>query len=313
LLSAVVAYGFHVLFYIDILSALILPILVSLACGWLFAAIGFVDFARTLMTRAQRAVPLQQYIPYLPITLLALGFVRFTFTQNQPFILSLTTDSRGIHAIEQALATPPQTTLLIGWGSNHSAVGYAQETLGLLPDVTLVDHNADIASIIQNGTIITPEYSFYTFPLSWWESRVGQRVYLDTAAPYLIRVRTAPTIAETTGEGVIVMEQHITCDENHFYLNVTWQAQSQPERDLSVFVHLLDSDGNIIAQGDQSAPVYGHYPLTLWQTGEVVRDIYPLTRLENAAQIRFGMYHQESDGSFINDTEYDVAVSCDVG
>ena len=37
-LSAVVAYGFHVLFYTDILSALILPATLGLAFGWLFAA-----------------------------------------------------------------------------------------------------------------------------------------------------------------------------------------------------------------------------------------------------------------------------------
>ncbi|MFN8372465.1 MAG: hypothetical protein U0694_06265 [Anaerolineae bacterium] len=61
-------------------------------------------------------------------------------------------------------------------------------------------------------------------------------------------------------------------------ISTSQQAQSQPPRDLSVFVHLLDAGGMIIAQGDQSAPVYGHYPLTLWQAGEVVRDIYPLPR-----------------------------------
>ncbi len=323
LLSALFAYSFHVLFYSDILSALILPILVSIACGWLFAASWLLPTTRALSAIqefARLAPPLLREasgrggwgVRGAFIILSAITFIVYAITQNQPFILSLTTDPRGVETIEQLRTTPANTTLMIGWGTRYSAAGFGQEVMGLLPQVTLVDHNADLATAAQDGTLITPDYSFYTFPLSWWESRLGQRVYLDVIAPRLIRVRSAPTISETIeSDSVIAVEQSAECDFRDIYLDVTWQAQSTPTRDLSVFVYLLDADGNIIAQGDQSAPVYGWYPLTLWQAGELVQDIYPLPRLENAAQIRFGMYHQETDGSFVNDVDYTIPVICD--
>ena len=40
-------------------------------------------------------------------------------------------------------------------------------------------------------------------------------------------------------------------------------------------IHLLDAEGNIVAQGD-SPPVQGHYPTTMWTVGEMVRDEHPL-------------------------------------
>jgi hypothetical protein len=305
LLSAAFAYGFHVLFYSDILSALILPILVSMVCGWLFGVIGLMD-AQIWHTKAL------QVARYVVILGAAAVFAAVSYPANFTFIGELTTDLRGVETLEQLRATPAGSTLMIGWGTRHSAAGFLQEVIGELQDVTLVDHNADIATAAQNGTLVTPEYSFYTFPLSWWEKRLGARVYLEAAAPYLVRVNAAPTFEEPFVDGgMLALHSAILCDAKGLNLYVNWYAQAQPTRDLGVFVHLLDGDGNVIAQGDQAAPVYGWYPLTLWQAGEVVRDIYPLPRLENAAQIRFGMYHQEADGSFVNDVEYTIAVICD--
>ncbi|MFN8372464.1 MAG: DUF2723 domain-containing protein [Anaerolineae bacterium] len=171
LLSAAFAYGFHVLFYSDILSALILPILVSLVGGWFFAALWFYELKTHIfpLFDLRDGAPLAKSIVIVLFVLFFAGVI----TANQQFILSLTTDPRGIETIEQVRAAPPDTTLMIGWGTNHSAAGYAQEVLGLLPDVTLVDHNADLAAVIHNGTLITPEYSFYTFPLNWWQNRLA--------------------------------------------------------------------------------------------------------------------------------------------
>jgi hypothetical protein len=47
------------------------------------------------------------------------------------------------------------------------------------------------------------------------------------------------------------------------------------ENDYTVFVPLLDAEGNIVAQGD-SPPVQGHHPTTMWAVGEMVRDEHPL-------------------------------------
>jgi hypothetical protein len=92
---------------------------------------------------------------------------------------------------------------------------------------------------------------------------------------------------------------------------VDWFAPETPDHDLSVFVHLLDTEGNVIGQADQSAPVYGWRPLTTWTAGEIVRDIYVLPRLANAERVRYGLYQQLSTGAFDNELEVSVPVECD--
>ncbi|MEK9164389.1 MAG: DUF2142 domain-containing protein [Chloroflexota bacterium] len=50
-----------------------------------------------------------------------------------------------------------------------------------------------------------------------------------------------------------------------------WQARAQPADDYTVFVHVLDSAGQIVAQSD-SQPQTGSYPTRWWDVGETVID-----------------------------------------
>jgi len=61
-------------------------------------------------------------------------------------------------------------------------------------------------------------------------------------------------------------------------LNVTlrWQALRPMQERLSVFVHLLDANGVIVAQ-DDSEPARGSRPTNSWTAGEVVPDPHALT------------------------------------
>jgi hypothetical protein len=56
-------------------------------------------------------------------------------------------------------------------------------------------------------------------------------------------------------------------------LNLTlyWQAETDVSESLTVFIHLVDEDGNIVAQQDQ-IPVRGARPTTGWAPGEVIED-----------------------------------------
>ena len=56
-----------------------------------------------------------------------------------------------------------------------------------------------------------------------------------------------------------------------FELTLYWQALAPQARSQKVFVHLLDDDGKLWTQHD-SPPVFGNYPVTEWQAGEVVPD-----------------------------------------
>jgi hypothetical protein len=54
-----------------------------------------------------------------------------------------------------------------------------------------------------------------------------------------------------------------------------WQALKPFDRDYSVFVHLLDSEGRKWAQRDQP-PLNGEKPTSSWMPGELIRDRYIL-------------------------------------
>jgi len=59
------------------------------------------------------------------------------------------------------------------------------------------------------------------------------------------------------------------------YLTLYWQTLTRMEEDYTVFIHLLDEEGQIIAQHD-SQPLFGFYPTSFWEKDEVVRDEYDI-------------------------------------
>ena len=54
-------------------------------------------------------------------------------------------------------------------------------------------------------------------------------------------------------------------------LTLYWEALSAPDRDYTVFIHVLDESGKVWAQQD-AQPAQGSYPTSLWEKGEVVED-----------------------------------------
>ncbi len=58
-------------------------------------------------------------------------------------------------------------------------------------------------------------------------------------------------------------------------LNVAWQTTQVIQTDYTVFVQLIDSAGNLLAQVDQQ-PQAGHFPTSTWQNGDVIRDVFTL-------------------------------------
>lgn len=54
-------------------------------------------------------------------------------------------------------------------------------------------------------------------------------------------------------------------------VNLYWEVLGTTEEELHVLVHLLDSEGEIVAQGD-GPPRGGHYPISYWEPGEYLVD-----------------------------------------
>jgi hypothetical protein len=76
-----------------------------------------------------------------------------------------------------------------------------------------------------------------------------------------------------------------------------WAAEAAPTRDYKVFAHLLDAQGQLVAQHD-SMPARWHRPTTSWAPGEAIADQH---RLELPGELpageytlRVGMYDADS-------------------
>ncbi|HYO87538.1 MAG TPA: DUF2723 domain-containing protein, partial [Candidatus Limnocylindrales bacterium] len=327
LLLTVSAFVFHALAYTDVLSALILMITLPLALGW--ALLGSV-----VLDRAERAATTQPLFPsptqatslHIPLSVhaekpggratvrlaasvaVAAAFLALSaafFTQNAPFIQSLVTDPTGLGIIAMSQTAPPNATLMIPWGPRYFAAGFARDVLNTLPpDLTLVDHRADFAALVNSDhPLVTPATTFYNQSLDWWQAQTGSPVWLTAAAPELVRIAAAPQLGEAAPNAPAsalptAQTASLTCRDDALDLTIDWLASAAPTEDWSVFVHLLDADGTILAQGDQSAPVFGWRPLTSWAASELVRDIYTVPRVPGMTELTYGLYRQRPDGSF---------------
>ncbi|MBN8592902.1 MAG: DUF2723 domain-containing protein [Anaerolineae bacterium] len=303
ILNGLVPYLFHVTYYTDILSALILPVLVSIALGWaLLVEWMFVMFSGWRPMSPAATPTIVGAAVLLGVALLV---------QNFPFIRDLTTDPTGLETIALAEQAPPGAALMLDWGPRYFAVAFAHDVEGKLPGITPVDHRADYPAIVQaEQPLLTPEFTFYNRPVSWWAERLGRPVYLHAVAPRLVQISTQPEQAVVTADRIAVGREQVMCSADSIRLDVAWIGPEPPARDYSVFVHLLDAAGNILAQADQAAPVYGWRPVSGWLPGEIVRDVYAVERITGAVALRYGLYYQAADGAFVNDLERRVEVAC---
>jgi hypothetical protein len=76
-------------------------------------------------------------------------------------------------------------------------------------------------------------------------------------------------------------------------LTLYWRPRAAIPEDYTVFVHVLDAGGRLIAQSDNQ-PRQGNYPTPFWLPGEVIQDEHRLSIPANAAQIIVGLYQLQS-------------------
>jgi len=96
--------------------------------------------------------------------------------------------------------------------------------------------------------------------------------------------------AQVNFENTIQLIGYDLVDNN---LALYWQSIAPINDDVVVFIHLLDSAGNIIAQAD-APPTNNAYPTSWWSPGEVIADPHALPIDSNTTKIRFGLYHLDS-------------------
>ena len=79
------------------------------------------------------------------------------------------------------------------------------------------------------------------------------------------------------------------------HLALYWQTDARIEKSWTVFAHVIDAQGRVIAQHD-GVPSFGRYPTTAWQPGELIVDVHTI-RVEappDTYTVVIGMYDAAS-------------------
>ena len=86
-------------------------------------------------------------------------------------------------------------------------------------------------------------------------------------------------------------------DGNPLDLTLYWESLAPVAADYDIFLHLLDADGNLVAQLDQQ-PLSGLAATSTWQAGDLIRDPLqlplPADLLPGVYELRLGLYLRES-------------------
>jgi hypothetical protein len=95
------------------------------------------------------------------------------------------------------------------------------------------------------------------------------------------------------GERIALLGHDSNLIDNRLQMILYWQAERPLDQNWTVFVHLLDSAGNLVTQQD-SQPRAGRYPTSVWDQGEVVEDLHDLVLPPDLAegdyQVVVGLY-----------------------
>ena len=117
----------------------------------------------------------------------------------------------------------------------------------------------------------------------------------ETPVPANDLVETHPQVHWQNGielAGLALPDGSFTAGES-LPVRLTWRPSKEIERDLTVFVHLVDDSGQIVAQQDQR-PLKGRWPTPAWQPGQNYVDLYEITLPDTLPAgeyaIRLGLY-----------------------
>ncbi len=109
-----------------------------------------------------------------------------------------------------------------------------------------------------------------------------------------VRVEAPPTAqtyrAAVFRGGVRLVGWRLSETEGSIEVTLLWQADRPQTQDYTVFVHLLDETGKIVAQHD-AAPGDGRYVLSRWPVGPLVPDHHKLAAsVHPGMRLRVGLY-----------------------
>lgn len=103
-----------------------------------------------------------------------------------------------------------------------------------------------------------------------------QRAFIYEVVYWPYRATAVPTVPLSAqfGEKIRLLGYDLNISEQ-IELILYWQSEQHVTESYDVFIHVINQDGQIVAQAD-SVPVAGLTPTTRWQPGDIIKDVYTL-------------------------------------
>jgi 4-amino-4-deoxy-L-arabinose transferase-like glycosyltransferase len=156
------------------------------------------------------------------------------------------------------------------------------------------------------GQVLAQAYTF-AFPVDAWPGEYDLLVRGDSSEEALLgqvtlleptRIFDLPTgeagaqiepFEAQLGPDIQLSGYQLSTDHESVNLTLYWFAVRTPAEDYTVFVHLTDASGNIVAQRD-TVPADGGRPTTTWLPAEFIVDSYHISLPPGEYTLWLGMY-----------------------
>jgi len=115
----------------------------------------------------------------------------------------------------------------------------------------------DLRALLAKGQV-------YLFDFLTWD-------FFDLTANWLVSPQGAWEEKANFGEIVALADHSVEKDDGLLRVTLWWKCLEPPERRYTVFLHLYDASGKLVAQKD-SQPASDHLPTVFWHRGDIVRD-----------------------------------------
>jgi len=152
--------------------------------------------------------------------------------------------------------------------------------------------------IVTNPFVVKPIKEFHT------DSRtiIGEQdaVVYQARWPYLQGYSSTSTPIASFGQAIDLLSFDFTEPSQSIpevRLSLIWRSEKPVTQSYDVFVHVVDADGQIIAQADNK-PVFNLAPTNRWLAGDIIQDSYVINWPEQAAvatyTVKIGLYQRET-------------------
>ncbi|MCB8976447.1 MAG: glycosyltransferase family 39 protein [Ardenticatenaceae bacterium] len=292
--------------------AAVAPMAVLLAVGWERTAVAITQLGRSQRTTGQKlwySVPL---VGLLALALVSLGqlnaaYDRATIDEPPASWLRVCQETPGGFYVE---AVDYKAVVSQGESFVVSLAGYGADADGLAGEVALLNWDgAVLATAVLQQTSIAKDQVVGQAVLSLppdVQPAAARLVFLvENGSVDLGPVKIAadqtglpepdvPVAANFANE-IALMGYDLQIESGVVRLKTYWQAQRPIEASYTIFVHLLDGDGVLVAQQD-ALPQGGAYPTTIWAVGEVVVDeaVLSLPPEAKPATLSIGLYQLDT-------------------